>query len=202
LNLLVRYLDYISSFPDAGLWHSCTNFLALARDGFGLSLDAWALGLCVAIEGTSGLIALRLPPELKSKNKDIRTTIQDFLAERDIDEAMRKRIQGLLGQLDNVRPRDRMESLVAGGHLLSEDILNWNKLRNNAVHTREVTAEDLGRERLQLHLDQVHSATRLLYTIIFHLIGYEGAYSNYVERNYPQQQYPFGKVSTVAREGV
>lgn len=188
-DLLQRYLEYISSFPDHDIWHSCTNFLALSRDAAGLSLDAWAIGLSVAIEGAANFVNYTAP-DMKAEHDSARKLIHKTLADANVSSRLQARVNGMLSQLDHIRPRDRLESLVASGRVLKDDLKNWTQLRNHSVHTREVSAQDFEIAKLQELLNQVQCAVRLLYSVIFHLIDYSGPYTDYAQ-HFTEQRYPF-----------
>ncbi|KKW90176.1 hypothetical protein [Sphingobium chungbukense] len=189
IRLLGVYMTYLDSLPDDGLWSPPTSFLSLLRGASESSLDGWLIGLCVAVEGLAGLIDYE-PAGLSEELIRVQNGISDWLEAERVSDTSRKRIEGLLGQLGNVRPRDRMMSLVPGGALLEDDISAWTKARNRAVHTRKVKKGDLEKDKLQTSLDGLHRIYRLLYWIIFHVIGYSGKYTDYAEPGFPVKSYP------------
>ncbi len=196
LDMLTRYLDYVMSWPEEGVWHPCTNFLTLARNASHLSLDAWIVGLSVAIEGVASQINYAHPEELAAKHAAARAAIKAPL--RDLDERVRNRIGGMVSQLDTVRARDRMESLASSNMLLSSDIKDWQNLRNRAVHTRTAKASDFETTKLQGELAAAFRALRLLHSIVFHLIEYRGPFTDYGRRGFPDASYPFRSESEAA----
>lgn len=189
LDLLHCYLRYLASLPDEGVWSAPSGFLSLLRRSSESSIDGWMIGLCVAAEGMAGMIEFE-PPALAEELKKFRDHVEGWIDADKPSDGNRKRIEGLIAQLDSVRPRDRMMNLVAQGKLIEDDVKAWTKARNRAVHTRKAKAADLERDSLQRRIDDMHRVYRLLHSIVFHVIGYQGCYTDYAERGFPVRRYP------------
>lgn len=189
ITLLQYYLRYALAAPIADAWHPCSAHLAHARQASANSLEAWEVGLSVAVEGIANLIPAEAPSETIDYGA-LRKELTAWLGERSYPESLVSRIGGMLGGLEMVRPKDRMMGLVGGGAVSKDDIAAWVRVRNTAVHTRQVTSSDLEDSELQRQFDQLHRVYRLMHGMVFHLIGYSGPYSNYAERGFPDAMFP------------
>ena len=189
VELLRCYLTYLFSLPDEGIWSPPSAFLSLLRRASEGSIDSWLIGICVAVEGLAGLIEYK-PVAVTAELAKFQEHVAKWIKDEDISEGGAKRITGLVGQLGSVRPIDRMMSLVPSLLLYEDDIKTWSKARNSAVHTRKSSSADLKSEKLQARIDQLHVVYRLLYFIIFQVIGYDGKYTDYAKRHFPVRDYP------------
>jgi hypothetical protein len=187
--LLQYYLRYALAAPIADAWHPCSAHLAHARQASANSLEAWEVGLSVAVEGLANLIAAEVPSKTVDY-QELRRELTTWLSERSYPETLVNRIGGMLGGLEMVRPKDRMLGLVGGGAVSKDDIAAWVRVRNAAVHTRQITSSDLEDSELQRRFDQLHQVYRLMHGMVFHLIGYSGPYSNYAEWGFPDAIFP------------
>lgn len=196
--LLQAYFQHVADAGDETMWHPLTGYLALARSTSTYLLDAWAIGLSIAIEGVSKEICFQ-PQASPNEHARVREGIIAWMAEQgDIPENLQNRIGGFLGSLDQTRPIDRLFSLVAIGHVHASDIDNWKSLRNASVHTRRATAAHREQVQIQKGLDQVYRALRLFYMLVFHQIGYAGAFTDYGEKGWPERRYPLPVPDSVA----
>ena len=189
ITLLQHYLRYALAAPIADAWHPCSAHLAHARQASANSLEAWEVGLSVAVEGIANLIPAEAPSETVDYGT-LRKELTTWLGERSYPESLVNRIGGMLGGLEMVRPKDRMMGLVNRGAVSKDDIAAWVRVRNTAVHTRQITSSDLEDNELQRRFDQLHRVYRLMHGMVFHLIGYSGPYSNYAERGSPEAAFP------------
>lgn len=189
VELLRRYLTYLFSQPNEGIWSPPSSFLSLLRSASEGSIDSWLIGICVAVEGLAGLIEYKQTAATDEITK-FQEHVAQWIKDEVISEGTANRITGLVGQLGSARPIDRMKSLVSSCLLYQDDIRTWSKVRNSAVHTRKPSAADWESEKLQGRIDQLHDVYRLLYFIIFQVIGYNGKYTDYAERHFPVRDYP------------
>lgn len=199
IALLQHYLRYALTAPMADAWHPCSAHLAHARQASANSLEAWEVGLSVAVEGIANLIPAEAPSETVDY-RELRNELTAWLRERGYPESLVNRIGGMLAGLEMVRPKDRMMGLVDRGAVSKDDIAAWVRVRNTAVHTRQITSSDLEDSELQRRFDQLHRVYRLMHGMVFHLIGYSGSYSNYAERGFPDAVFPFAAGAAAAPE--
>ncbi len=197
LILLEKYLRYALTAPVADAWHPCSAYLAHARQASANSLEAWEVGLSVAVEGIANLVSVE-PVTDEVDYPQLRKALLAWLAGQSYPDSIVRRIGGMLGGLETVRPKDRMMSLIGRGSVSKDDIDAWVRVRNTAVHTRQVTASDFDDTELQQRFDQLHRVYRLMHCMVFHLIGYSGPYSNYAEHGFPDANFPLAAAEGVA----
>jgi hypothetical protein len=189
LKVLKSYLEYIYTQPTAGMLHPCSVHVAHARQASANSFDAWTVGVSVAAEGIARLLPSTGSPVQKAI-KEIQKIVRMWVKKKKFDESVQARVNGCLGSLSQVRPIDRMMELVKSGYLDENDVNAWKSLRNISVHTSDVREENLNAENLQLSLNDLHRIYKLIHTMIFFLIGYEGQYTNYSKQGYPVERFP------------
>lgn len=189
ITLLQHYLKYTFAGQIADAWHPCSAHLAHARQASANSLEAWEVGLSVAVEGIANLIPAQAASETVDY-RELRKRLTAWLGESGYPDSLVNRIGGMLGGLEMVRPKDRMMGLVDCGAVSKDDIDAWVRVRNTAVHTRQITSSDFDDNELQRRFDQLHQVYRLMHGMVFHLIGYSGPYSNYAERGFPEAIFP------------
>lgn len=184
------YLEYVNDDARGDYWHHMTYFVHNAAEGSAGSVDSWAIGLSVAVEGLASLIPLEISAEERNRLKLMGKCVRTRLAEDGRFSDLEDRLNGLVGSMSQVRPQDRLHHLSATGQLKASDIKIWSSLRNRHVHPK---ASDLhrGKDRdFQSLFDEIGATTTLMYQIIFHLIGYSGAYTDYGTKGYPDATYP------------
>jgi hypothetical protein len=189
-NLFSRYLDYVLRSNDTMYWHSCSYHLHNACEASANSIDAWAIGVCLAVEGISSLVEVPQTKEEKKLKKDICKSLTEFIDAQHWDEKFTRRLKGLVGQLQSLRVIDRLEPLRALGSVDEAHVGAWSKLRNRQAHPKYSDLKNLDMREVQAMLDMISKTTVLMYLIVFHLIGYTGKYVDYGTHRYPVRDYP------------
>jgi len=189
-NLFSRYLDYVLRSNDTMYWHSCSYHLHNACEASANSIDAWAIGVCLAVEGISSLVEVPQTKEEKKLKKDICKSLTEFIDAQHWDEKFTRRLKGLVGQLQSLRVIDRLEPLRALGSVDEAHVGAWSKLRNRQAHPKHADLKNLDMREVQAMLDLISKTTVLMYLIVFHLIGYTGKYVDYGTHRYPVRDYP------------
>lgn len=187
-QLFEAYLALV--LPDAGAyWHTCSNHLHNACEASANALDAWAIGLGVAVEGLAGLLPKVLDPALKTKLEALRDFVNAQVTGNKDHSEFAPRIGGMMNGLTTIRAVDRMNALAANGGTLPALVKDWIALRNRGVHptTSGVDPSQIDHQKL---VDQVHHVTALMYHIVFTLVGYKGPCTNYAEHGFPEREYP------------
>lgn len=188
-SLFSRYLEYIHKNTSGPYLNHCSNHLHNAREASANSLDAWSIGICLAIEGIAGLIK----GEHSNEDKELLNKLRDFVIEKIKSNTQLKefaaRIQGLLGQLFNVSVPQRLKPLAEQHFVDPNHIRAWQNLRNKHAHPTQIDVEKLSEQEFQKTIDQIHQVTVLMYQLIFHLIGYSGKYTDYSAENFPSREY-------------
>jgi hypothetical protein len=187
-QLFEAYLAYV--LPGAGpYWHTCSNHLHNACEASANALDAWAIGLGVAVEGLASLLPKELDPRLKTRLEALQKFINAQVAGNSDHSEYAKRIAGMMNGLTSIRAVDRMNALADNGGTLPALVKDWTALRNRGVHPTKggVDPSQIDHQKL---VDQVHHVTALMYHIVFALIGYKGPYTNFAEHGFPENTYP------------
>jgi hypothetical protein len=188
-RLFDHYLGFILREAESPYWHQCSNHLHNALEASANSMDAWAIGLGVAVEGVANLLPYSLPDEQKSQLMALQAFITKQVNESEKHKSFGNRVQGLAGQLVSVRAVDKMQWLAEQGGAIRDYVSAWRGLRNRGVHPTTGKA-DIASLDYQRYIDDLNKVGVLLYHITFHLIGYQGRYTDYGERGYPAKIYP------------
>jgi hypothetical protein len=191
-QLVSRYLDYIFryEYADERDSHPCSNFLFLIRESSGVSFDAWALGISVAAEGIAACVNYDIEPQ-SGDLAGAKCEIRKLLAEANYSKTTMDRIEGSLKEVGNPHPKDAMISLVAKNHAIESDVKAWSKLRSSSVHRPKLIDHSTTLSKVKERYERVLCVYRLIYGMIFDIIGYEGEYSNYAKPGFPIERFPF-----------
>ncbi|MEQ8249417.1 MAG: hypothetical protein RID42_17215 [Alphaproteobacteria bacterium] len=196
-GLFGTYLDYVTRETNFANWNACTGYLHMAHEASANSLDAWAMGLGVAVEGLASLINFEQDAEESNKRaeekarlKELQNFIVDRVSNQDAFSEFTERVRGLVAGLTSVRAIDRMRWLSSLDKIDPSHIEAWRRLRNSSVHPKSRGEVDIASVDFQKMIDEVHCVTVLLYHIVFHIIGYSGPYTDYATRNFPVKNYP------------
>jgi hypothetical protein len=187
-ELLEDYLAYVSS-EGGPYWHTCSNHLHNACEASANSLDAWAIGLGVAVEGLANLLPKELNPTEMTQLEDLKTFINQQVSDSLDHKIFAKRIEGLINNLTSIRAIDRLNGLADSGGTVAALLKDWQKLRNTSVQPNK-RGGNLAQADYQKLIDQVHHVTMLMYHIVFALIGYKGPYTDYATHGFPERTYP------------
>jgi hypothetical protein len=179
-RLFSTFLEYaINNAPERG-WNRCAVHIQNAIDASAKSLDAWAVGLCVAVDGLSQMVAVQEDAGENTKRCKLIEHVKTFLKERGWNEStIGNRALGLLSQLHQLRVKDRLEPLVASGVIDKEFVQAWSRLRHPSAHGTVFDIEAAPKEEVEKLWHEIDTVTTLLYLIVYHLIGYRGFYTDY-----------------------
>lgn len=192
IRLFQHYLDHIlgENLGDDTMWHPLSVYLSQARQVTGNSLDSWAVGLTVAVEGVAKRVPFT-PAVSKTDFGALAADVAGFLEQQGYPGSTMKRVEGIISGMGSVSAKDRMYSLVNSGHVLESDIRAWSISRNSAVHTKSINLEDIVDAKMQEQMDLLLTVHRLMHSLVFYLIGYSGEFTNYAARHFPSASYPF-----------
>ena len=132
-RLFETYLAYVMRDPGP-CWHTCSNHLHNACEASANALDAWAIGLGVAVEGLAGCLPKELDPELVKRLKALQTFITGHVLGSPEHKEFVPRIAGMMNGLTQIRAIDRMNALAQTGGTTDALVDDWKKLRNRGVH--------------------------------------------------------------------
>jgi len=189
-RLFSLYLDYIIKVTPHPYWNHCSYHLHNACEASANSIDAWAVGVSVALEGIATLINVERTDKERDTVAKLRCWVLKQLASHEEFLHLQKRLSGLLGMLDNDRVQDRLAPLVASGHVRDEHLRAWSRLRNRHVHPKVIDLRNAANRDFQELFDLINKTTVLMYHVVFYLIGYEGPYTDYGTHRYPPGNYP------------
>ena len=116
-QLFSLYMEYIVRTNEARHWHTCSSHLHNACEASANSLDAWAIGVCLAVEGISSLVDVKQTDAEKKAKKNVSKALTKFIDSQGWDEILTNRAKGLVGQLQTLRVIDRLRNLSAIGHV-------------------------------------------------------------------------------------
>jgi hypothetical protein len=200
-KLFSKYLEYVVANTPSSSRNRCSYYLHNACEMSAGSLDAWAVGVSVAVEGIANLLnSETLSEEVKTRRieerkrlRNLRRTVIEHISSHPFFKDLVGRLSGVLGMMQNEGgPQNRLKPLVESGHLDPAYIDAWSKLRNKHVHPTNRDLQDMtnATEYNQTTLDMINKTTVLMYKIIFQVIGYEGKFTDYGNVGYPLKDYP------------
>jgi hypothetical protein len=192
-GLFAKYLAYVVAKTEGTHWNPVAYHLYNACEATANSVDAWAVGVSVAVEAVAGLISVEGDKEKAKRVADFQDLMCKWLAEQSSFSDLLDRVRGLIGAMSNRRPQDTLYALAATGHVEKDYVEAWTYLRNRHVHP---TLKDLKKPDPvdnQKLLDHIHRAEVLLRQLTFYLIGYEGPFTDYGghgTHDFLSKQYP------------
>lgn len=184
------YLEYVVKETQEGFQNLVPYHLHNACEASANSYDAWAYGLCIAVEGIASLIKVERSLTERTAITVMNKSIVAFVVSHDCFKNFAKRVEGLLGNMLQDRPEDRLRTLVSSGRIDATHLEAWRKLRNSVVHPTERDLKKMTSENIQELLDRVHRVNVLIYHVIFYLIGYKGKFEDYGSLGFPISDYP------------
>ena len=137
-RLFGQYLEYVITTKSASSWSRCSYYLYNACEASTGSVDAWAIGVSVAVEGIANLIQCDLPPDDKKRLSGLTNSVLEHIASKPCFASFAGRVKGLLGMMQNVRVQDRLRPLTEAGHADGAYLKAWSELRNKHVHPGEL----------------------------------------------------------------
>ncbi|MCW3605197.1 hypothetical protein [Burkholderia cenocepacia] len=190
-ELFAAYLTYVVESSPATQWNPLAYHLYNAREASANSIDAWAMGVSVALEAVASLVALPDDPEERAEAMRAVQLVKQFVAAEPALKDVKDRLNGLLGMLEQPPgPRARLKWLASQGKVEKAYIERWTDLRNAHVHPKLADFERPDEGTYQTQLDRIHGVQVLLCQVIYHLIGYSGPYTDYAAESYPDKLYP------------
>jgi hypothetical protein len=190
-RLFGAYLAYVTQKTQGTHWNPVAYHLYNACETTANSVDAWAVGISVAVEAITDLIATAIDDDKAKKLALYQERVLAWLAEQtDLSPDIVKRAQGQINAMSTKRPQDTLYVLAATGRVEKSYIDAWSYLRNRHVHPKLQDLEKPTPVDMQKLLDHIHKVEVLLRQLTFHLIGYEGPFMDYGAHEFPTKQYP------------
>jgi len=156
------------------------------------SIDAEALALGVAVEGiVKEVLTDRPTPDEALKGAVAKA--KGAVSRLGLDQTYQNRFCGALDHVLMPRTKERLHELASQGRIRKEHVDTWARLRNTWAHGSR--PRDWGNQQL---LDSISTVTVLFYCLVFAAIGYEGPFTDYSRRGWPDANYP----ESVSQSGV
>lgn len=188
-TLFKKYLDHVWSHSEDG-WHPISRRVLTLQYG---SSSLWPIRMLTAGVEVEGLLkdhydAKMPPPEGTVKAVDeVLKLVEDAVADGTAFDAVAlERIRSSLGHVkSSSSARNKLVTLASQSVVRRDDVEAWEFVRNKAAHA--VASETEMTQDNFIRLDKV---LVLFYHLIFHLIGYQGVYTDYGELGHPEKTYP------------
>jgi hypothetical protein len=197
-QLFTCYLAYVIANTHDTHWNPVAYHLYNACESSANSLDAWAVGVSVAVEAVVDLIQLQGDDQKAERLKLFQQRMLEWLAAQTDFSDFLDRMRGLIGMMGRRRPQDTLYGLADTGFAERAYVDAWTYLRNRHVHP---TIKDLKKPDLsdyQKLYDNIHRVEVLLHQLTFYLIGYKGPFTDYGTANFPSKQYPLTEGAVAA----
>ena len=193
--LFDRFLCYVVEKTDTTSgdrhWNSVAYHLYMARESTAASLDAWAVGVSVAVEALTSLTELAGETDREDSWAGFRRRVLEWLEKQtDIAEGTKKRAQGLIGGSANKGAKQVLRELAENDRIDRRYVAAWDKLRNGRVHPNLVDLRLPGAGDYRELYKRLQQVGVLLHQLTFHLIGYEGPFTDYGGDAHGSRRYP------------
>jgi hypothetical protein len=114
-QLVSKYLQYILANTPSSSRNRCSYYLQNACDSSAGSLDAWAVGISVAVEGITNLLSAETPTEEvkrlrieeRKRLRNLRRTVIEHISSQPGFKDLVRRLSGVLGMMRNEGPQNR-----------------------------------------------------------------------------------------------
>lgn len=192
-KLFGKYLEYVSKHTRGTYWNPVAYHLFSACEATASSVDAWAVGVSVAVEAICSLVSLKEDRTKAAQTKRLQAAMRKWLVGQSFSVDQKKRVEGMIGGLSEKRPQGTMYGLAKTGHLEKAYIKAWQNLRNRQVHPKLKDLKKPSPKDIQKQLDDIHRTEVLLRQLTFFLIGYKGPFTDYGihgDHGFPSKQYP------------
>jgi hypothetical protein len=172
-------LAYVVDKTRGTQWNPVAYHLNNACEATANSVDAWAVGVSVAVEALVSLIRIEDEESKDKRLEALQEKMRKWLEEQSEFFDLVERVGGQIAAMSNRRPKDTLYALARRGHVEKAYINAWAGLRNRPVHPTIKDLEKPSPVDYQKLLDDIHRAEVLLRQLTFFLIGYEGSFTDY-----------------------
>ena len=192
-RLFAKYLAYVVTKTEGTHWNPVAYHLYNACEATANSVDAWAVGVSVAVEAVASLVSVEGDKESAKQVVRLQDRLREWFEEQSDLHDLADRVRGHIDALSNRRTQDILYALAATGHVEEDYIKSWTYLRNRHVHP---TLKDLKKPDqidYQKLIDHIHRVEVLLRQLTFYLMGYEGPFTDYGvhgAQGFSSKQYP------------
>jgi hypothetical protein len=172
-QLFARYLAYVVAKTEGTHWNPVAYHLYNACESSANSVDAWAIGIAVAVEALASLIQLPADEAKAQRISLFQDRIHEWIDEQEDFADLFPRVKGLIDSMGNKRPQDVLHALAESGHVDKSYVSAWGELRNRHVHPKLKDLKKPDAIDYQKLLDRIHRVETLLRQLTFYLIGYQ-----------------------------
>jgi hypothetical protein len=132
------------------------------------------------VEGITGLLQ---GPQSRDESlvDDIQKAVE-VTRHADFPAGLKPRIVGAIQSMAKPRARDHLEALVKQGALPAEHLDAWKALRHASAHAAAPEGD-----WVLPTIEKSAIVLALYYRLVFLLIGYQGPYTDYSERGWPER---------------
>ncbi|MBI3705145.1 MAG: hypothetical protein HY244_15170 [Rhizobiales bacterium] len=116
-DLFGKYLAYVVAQVGGTHWNPVAYHLYNACEATALSVDAWAVGISVAVEAVVGLISIEGSKEKAGRVADFQKLMRKWLEKQSAFSDLFGRVRGLIETMSNRRPQDTLYALAETGHV-------------------------------------------------------------------------------------
>lgn len=179
-SMLVAYLNYVTPYTEPR-YHPTSVMLQQTLLASATFIEMEALALGIAMEGLVRREYDNLGRPSDDSCKEIEAVIA-FLQEWEGPPSLKRRIISSISGWKGTNPVNALRNLVEVGVVSEAQFSAWKKLRNTTAHGMEVKFSEV----LVRECDLVYTA---ILRIIFSIIGYTGAYTDYATEGWPTVQF-------------
>jgi hypothetical protein len=192
--LFWRYLTYVRDHTDETYWNAVAYHIHNARESTANSVDAGAIGVSVAMEAIASLLAGEYSKEEKNEIENLQRHVLDCVGKHPDLGKYAERLRGLMGGLATKGTKDVLHELAKKGAIEPSYIAAWSWLRNGKVHPKLKNLKRPDLVENQKMLTKTSRVEVLIHQLVFHLIGYQGPFTDYgveaAEQRFPNKAYP------------
>ena len=190
-RLFGTYLAYVTEKTQGTYWNPVAYHLYNVSETTAVSLDVRAVVISVAVEAVAGLIADAGDSEQAEEIMLYRKLALAWLDEqKSLSADIVKRARGQIKAMSDQRPQDILHVLAGAGRVEKNYISAWTNLRHGHVHPKLQGLKKPTSGDTQKLLDRLSKVEVLLRQLTFHLIGYEGPFTDYGVHDFPIKEYP------------
>lgn len=196
--LFEKFLIYVIANTEAGgddrHWNSVAYHLYIARESTSASIDAWAVGVSVAVEALVSLVEVPGNPDVNGDWAVFRSRALEWLEEQaNFSEGIKTRARGLIGSSADKGVKQTLRELAEMRRVDKTHVDAWDKLRNRHVHPKLADLRIPGSAEYRELFRLLWEVEMLLHELTFHLIGYEGPFTDYSREAFASRQYPLSE---------
>ena len=187
LQLFACYLEHILKDSDSRVHPVSVLHSSILQSGRS-SLQVQALTLSVVIEPLLKehfKEIYKLDDELGKQIEAVNSFVNDV---KRFSSKFKERLTGMLSSMKKPRAKDILIPLCDTCNIDQALVKTYGKLRNKSAHCYNASGGDT-----QNYLNQIHTVLVLYYHLVFLLIGYQGAYTEYGQYGYPTHKFT-GKI--------